>query len=1171
MSASRMVRLSSTLLLQLVAFFLGLSAFKAAATTFYVDINSTNPTPPYTNWSTASTDIQSAINQTENGDLILVNPGVYDTGGETVSGNALTNRVVINDAITVQSVTGPANTIIEGYQLPVPVILDDPNIIYPTGSSAIRCVYVSTNAALIGFTLTNGGTLPPGQSNANDENGGGVWCAFTNDIMISNCVIVANSAWSKGGGAFHGTLVDCTVLGNSAPAGGGIANSLLYGSLLISNSATEGPNPDGEGGGAFDSALFNSAIAENNAYDYGGGAYGGTLANCTVTANAARLAGGGTASCIQTNCIVYYNQILSNEPSETNSYQGNFNYCCTTPFSGGIGVITSEPVLADISHISSSSPCIGAGNPAGAIGADIDGNPWNNAPSIGCSEIPSGGDYGNLAVNIPVAFTNWAPGYPLSFQTANTGPDYMTVWNFGDGTIVTNAPYVSHAWPATGAYPVTLTAFNDSYPTGVTATVMITVAVPTNYYVNWANPNPLPPYLYPSTAATNIQDALSVAVSGSTILVTNPTVAVWEGEDDVVTNNFALYQYGGATEYPGYLYRVAITNPVTVESVNGPAMTYIEGGPEGVFMTNGATLSGFTLTNGSSLAIAIYATSTNAIITNCIINHFGKAAYSGTFFNCSLLSNPEGGCSNSTLNSCLISNNVSQYGGGDNGGIMNNCLIVSNTAQSGGGAYNCMLTNCTLIGNSATNGGGAFACIMANCTLTGNWATNSGGAAALGTLYSCIMTNNMAYNGGGSDSNTLYNCLLANNVATYGGGAFGGSLSSCVIFSNTASTEGGGCCSGIVVNCSITNNFAANGGGAFSSAVTNCLLAYNTATADGGGAEIGSLDNCLIITNVARNSGGGASWANLVSCQLFNNFAGPGTSSFGGGAYLGTLTSCVLSNNFVNGSESAYGGGAANAILTNCLIVQNSAQGRFGQGATYDCYLNNCTIVSNIFGIVGGGATNCISYYSIGVTPNYSGGTFKNCCTFPLPTGTGNITNAPLFVSLSGDFHLQSVSPCINSGNNNYVSISADLDGNPRIAGGTVDIGAYEYQSPASVISYAYLQQYGLPTDGSVDYADLDGTGFDVYQDWIAGLNPTNPASVLALQPLPPTNNASGITVSWQSVSGILYNLQRATNLSGQPPFTTIQSNIVGQAVTTSYTDTAATNNVPYFYRVGAQ
>ena len=334
----------------------------------------------------------------------------------------------------------------------------------------------------------------------------------------------------------------------------------------------------------------------------------------------------------------------------------------------------------------------------------------------------------------------------------------------------------------------------------------------------------------------------------------------------------------------------------------------------------------------------------------------------------------------------------------------------------------------------------------------------------------------------------------------------------------------------------------------------------NVTIIDGGGAA-----TCVYLTNNAV----------LIGFTLTNGVA----SYTGGGAYCETnamLINCVLKGNSGGGGGGAYGG-----TLNNCTLTGNSAM--YGGGAS-GCTLNNFTLTGNSASWTGGGAgsdwfgdpsalKNCIVYFNTasGEVNCESSSILNYCCTSPMPTnGVGNITNGPLFVDYSGgNLRLQSNSPCINAGNNAYVIGSNDLDGNPRIGGGTVDIGAYEYQTPASIISYAWLQQYGLPTDGSADHADLDGTGFNVYQDWGAGLNPTNALSVLKMLAPAATNNPAGLVVTWESVNTRTYYLQRSTNLTAQPAFSTIQSNIVGQAGTTSYTDTTATNAGPYFYRVG--
>src|ERR1700744_6528170 len=82
-------------------------------TDYFVDLNNSNPQPPFSNWNTAATNIQDAIDASLDGDGIWVTTGVYQTGCKVMAGN-LTNRVALNKAVTVQSVNGPFATTIAG-------------------------------------------------------------------------------------------------------------------------------------------------------------------------------------------------------------------------------------------------------------------------------------------------------------------------------------------------------------------------------------------------------------------------------------------------------------------------------------------------------------------------------------------------------------------------------------------------------------------------------------------------------------------------------------------------------------------------------------------------------------------------------------------------------------------------------------------------------------------------------------------------------------------------------------------------------------------------------------------------------------------------------------------------------------------------------------------------
>ncbi|NRD20880.1 T9SS type A sorting domain-containing protein [Winogradskyella eckloniae] len=68
-------------------------------------------------------------------------------------------------------------------------------------------------------------------------------------------------------------------------------------------------------------------------------------------------------------------------------------------------------------------------------------------------------------------------------------------------------------------------------------------------------------------------------------------------------------------------------------------------------------------------------------------------------------------------------------------------------------------------------------------------------------------------------------------------------------------------------------------------------------------------------------------------------------------------------------------------------------------------------------------------------------------------SSTTNVSNTnPLFTdSVNGDYTLQSSSPAIDGGDNQYVTLNEDLLGNARIYGSAVDMGAYEFGSSLSI------------------------------------------------------------------------------------------------------------------------
>lgn len=332
--------------------------------------------------------------------------------------------------------------------------------------------------------------------------------------------------------------------------------------------------------------------------------------------------------------------------------------------------------------------------------------------------------------------------------------------------------------------------------------------------------------------------------------------------------------------------------------------------------------------------------------------------------------------------------------------------------------------------------------------------------------------------------------LIGNRAESWGGGIYSGTIEDSSIISNSAGYEvlggGGGANNTILRRCRVAHNAATssqNGGGLYACTAYDSLLERNTAY-DGGGAAHGELYRCVIRYNTANYRGGGTLSSRLVSSLVHSNSA----ANAGGGCKFGSILNSTLVQN--------QGGGASQAMVTNSILFANNP-------GNYD-------------------ALNAI----------------QNSCTTPLPAlGTNNIEADPMFYNAAGlDFRLATNSPCLNTGTNLAgMTGDVDLDGNPRIQGDRVDMGAYEYPSyNSNGVLRAWLRSQGLPEDGTADEMDFDEDTFTTREEWVAGTDALSAQSALAfgLNGATPQVTDTGVVLRWPSMEGRTYRITCASDLS---------------------------------------
>jgi len=366
--------------------------------------------------------IQTAINDANDGDEIVVAPGTYHEAinfkGKAIYLHSsdgpeatILDATGLNASVVICTSGEKPDSILEDFTLTGGNGTDISSYLYGGGMynqnsspTVNHCIFTSNSVNTDGGGMFNGASNPVVtdcifSNNTANRNGGAMYNASNSNPTVTRCTFAGNKALSAdygGGGMFNNnacnpTVKDCIFRNNTAIHNAGGMYNITNSSPTVTNCIFTGNQATFHGGGicnvtSSSPTLTNCVFSGNEAGSYGGGMINSSsspkVANCSFIGNSAGDGGGmwnESSNPIVTNCILWDDtpdEISNNSSSPTVTYsdvQGGYS---------GAGNINADPCLVNAIggdlRLKSGSPCIDKGSNAAVpsgITTDLDGNP----------------------------------------------------------------------------------------------------------------------------------------------------------------------------------------------------------------------------------------------------------------------------------------------------------------------------------------------------------------------------------------------------------------------------------------------------------------------------------------------------------------------------------------------------------------------------------------------------------------------------------------------------------------------------------------------------------------------------------------------------------------------------------------------------------------------------